>query len=481
MVTPSWHGDGKTASVRVWEAKTGKLIKDLVPAGAEAGCVFSPDGRWLATTAIAVGCTLWKVGTWEKVHEYAFTYGLGFSPDGQLLAIGDEAGAIRLVETETNREVARLPGPDPVKYESIFFSDDGAKLWARDAAGSRVYVWDLRKMRSQLKALHLDWDWPQFSPDPTPPQPIRVELIGSQEAANPQRLERSRLNAALLGLWAAPAASGPRLDLARIEMSRGRFAQAYSQLTLALLTADDASAVLFLRGDCAFRLERWADAAANLGQALQRNPSSAPTQLLHARALQKHGKHAAAIADLTTLLVPTKNDPFLWELRATSQAALGNNAEAAADRKAARNHVKAADARDLNNKAWQLVQGARGAWDPEHAEALARHATLLAPQRATYWNTLGVAQYRLGRYRDAMVSFHASLARADTDADGFDLFFLSMCHARQGDHAAAQASYAQATRWVGRRNNLPTAWVAELRDIRDEAAAVLRDTQAGKQ
>src|SRR5262249_7297800 len=151
--------------------------------------------------------------------------------------------------------------------------------------------------------------------------------------------------------------------------------------------------------------------------------------------------------DLNTFLDKTKNDPFYWELRAVSHAALGKGAQAEADRKAARDNLKPGDAEDLNNKAWKMVVEPNAQWDPEYAEALARHATALAPLVATCWNTLGVAQYRLGRYPEAINSLYKSLELREEDPEVVDLYFLAMCHAKQGNLAAAQACFAQAVRW----------------------------------
>jgi WD40 repeat protein len=80
------------------------------------------------------------------------------------LALSDNFGDIRLVETETNREVARLTGPEPMWYLPACFTPDGTKLIATCTSGKAIYIWDLRLLRQELAELGLDWDWPVFPP-----------------------------------------------------------------------------------------------------------------------------------------------------------------------------------------------------------------------------------------------------------------------------------------------------------------------------
>ena len=85
---------------------TGRHVRDL-PLESTTVAGFSPDGRWLATTS-SEGCRLWEVGTWREGPSFAPS-NFAFSADGRLLALGDVVGAIRLVEPDSGREVARLP------------------------------------------------------------------------------------------------------------------------------------------------------------------------------------------------------------------------------------------------------------------------------------------------------------------------------------------------------------------------------------
>jgi tetratricopeptide (TPR) repeat protein len=176
VVTCSHWWDGRSKSTRIWDAKTGKPVREL-PLEGSTLARFSPDGRWLMTLAEG-SCRLWEVGTWNQARRFdggAFA----FSPDSRLLAISDDFGVIRLVETATGREVARLTGPEPMWYPPACFTPDGTQLIATCSGQRALYVWDLRSIRKQLKELGLDWDWDEFPPaDPAreAAQPLKVEV-----------------------------------------------------------------------------------------------------------------------------------------------------------------------------------------------------------------------------------------------------------------------------------------------------------------
>src|SRR5262249_55670266 len=142
---------------------------------------FSPDGRWLMTRSYNAGGRLWEVGTWREVRHFDYG-GFAFSPDSRLVAISDVFSVIRLVETATGREVARLTGPQPLWYQPACFTPDGTRLSAASSECQALYVWDLRLIRQQLQERGLDWDWPEFAPAAPASQarrPRRVEVVAS--------------------------------------------------------------------------------------------------------------------------------------------------------------------------------------------------------------------------------------------------------------------------------------------------------------
>ena len=193
-VSTSLSPDGKWVTtavhrglgVRVWEAKTGVLVRDLLPNEHNTRASFSPDGEWVLTRTANEFC-LWRVGSWERIHVLRPERGVDgpgsaeFSPDGKLLAITVSPSVVQLMDVTNWRPLARLRGPemDPVMVQG--FTPDGGQLVVAQASGG-AHIWDLRVIREQLQILGLDWDLPPLPPD-TPSRdvkPVRIEVdLGS--------------------------------------------------------------------------------------------------------------------------------------------------------------------------------------------------------------------------------------------------------------------------------------------------------------
>src|SRR5579885_890309 len=109
-------------------------------------------------------CRLWEVGTWREAGRIGGE-SLGFSPDGRLVIVKDASKALRLVETETGRTLARLESPDLCDVGTAAFSPDSSRLVVSTPDGPAVHVWDLRAIRRQLAGMGLDWDAPALSDD----------------------------------------------------------------------------------------------------------------------------------------------------------------------------------------------------------------------------------------------------------------------------------------------------------------------------
>ena len=127
---------------------------------------FSPDNRWLLTRG--GGFRLWHLETWEPGPDLQDkTDGPGtfaFSPDGKILALPGNICQIRLLETDTGREIACLTVPEQTLVNPYCFSPDGSKLAALGAESQLIYLWDLAELRAALRQnLNLDWNGPAYA------------------------------------------------------------------------------------------------------------------------------------------------------------------------------------------------------------------------------------------------------------------------------------------------------------------------------
>ena len=156
--------------------------------------------------------------------------------------------------------------------------------------------------------------------------------------------------------------------------------------------------------------------------------------------------------------MPSRTSPLIADL----EAALASQPDQPA--------IRGRLAERCNNYAWSLATTSGSGKNPERALTLARRSVELAPKRAIYLNTLGVAQYRAGQHADAIATLNRSLAAGHGQSDGFDLFFLAMAHWQTGDKSRSLTCYHQAVEWSEQRQPENP----ELAVFRAEAAALLR-------
>jgi len=131
---------------------------------------------------------------------------------------------------------------------------------------------------------------------------------------------------------------------------------------------------------------------------------------------------------------------------------------------------RAPDRADVNNNlAWLLTTSPfPNQRNAAEALRLAEEAVKHAPGVGIYWNTLGVAHYRLGHYREAVAMLEKSCGLRG-DGDAFDWFFLAMARYKLGDRETASQLYEAGVRWMKDRESFNE----ELKRFRDEARQML--------
>ena len=124
----------------------------------------------------------------------------------------------------------------------------------------------------------------------------------------------------------------------------------------------------------------------------------------------------------------------------------------------------------MNNElAWFLATSSNPRWrDPARAVRLAKKAVAVQQDSANCRNTLGVAHYCNGDYKDAVTELKRAMDLRSA-GDSFDWFFLAMAHWRLGESDLARTWFDRAVQWMDKYNPQDD----ELRRIRAEAEALL--------
>jgi hypothetical protein len=137
---------------------------------------------------------------------------------------------------------------------------------------------------------------------------------------------------------------------------------------------------------------------------------------------------------------------------------------------------------ECNNRAWILLVGLPPFRDFERGLALARRAVALAPTDMTARNTLGVACYRAGQFREAAEHLETAARRREDDYLAWDHYFLAMTYHKLGETAKSAACRARADRLAqSAAERLRFAERDELRTIQAEVDDLLGKSAGGPQ
>lgn len=159
----TWLSDGKTLAVvsttGVWLYDTN--APDLVPrflsihTGRAFDKALSPDGTILVTAslnAVDYSVRMWDTATGTQLSTLkghtSYVLRVVFSPNGKVLASGDESGTVRLWDVGTGKSLAVLQG-DSQFISSLVFSADSALLASASWDGS-VRIWDVNSGNETL-------------------------------------------------------------------------------------------------------------------------------------------------------------------------------------------------------------------------------------------------------------------------------------------------------------------------------------------
>jgi WD40 repeat protein len=398
------------ATVRVWNVADGRQLFALERAGEQIA--FSPDGRWLATLAtpragqysLGGPIRFWDAATGRLVFTWTQTgeggHRLAFSPDGKLLAL---AGArITLLRVGDD-------GLEPLcsfrrKAECLVFSPDGRYL-ATSADLAAVCLWDVRNRRL-------------------------VREVGEPRSKRPE-----------------PGVSWPLLSRTpeRLAFSPDSRLLAYVTDNLTVRLHDLVSGQeLFELDDFPMPVDRLLFTADGRLLAVDSGPAwhvwdgrPVPDEIAFERLARKRVQELFKSLRLKDeVQARLEADPdLLPAARRRTLALVGELREYPEYLSAASWGVAAYP--DGDGPAYRLAL--------RQAEAACR----LAPQRPEFLNTLGVALYRVGKYREAvdtLLRAQSLRPEAERDLEAWDLAFLAMSYHRLGQADRARDYLARLRR-----------------------------------
>jgi tetratricopeptide (TPR) repeat protein len=207
--------------------------------------------------------------------------------------------------------------------------------------------------------------------------------------------------------------------------------------------------------------------------ALSIRPGHTATACLLGRALHRQGRLDEAIALYRKTIESNPRSVYAYWGHAEALEAQGKLDEAIALLREA-SESRPDDTDFLNELAWRLATCHRPELRlPSRAIELGKKAVALAPRQATYWRTLGVAEYRAGHWIDAVGALTESMSLLGGDELNIGMspngFFLAMAHWQLGHKDEARKWYDQSVQWM--KDDSPDD--QQIRRFRAEAATLL--------
>jgi WD40 repeat protein/serine/threonine protein kinase len=421
---------GGDSMVRVRDAATGQ---DLFTLKGHTGKVYSvsfnPDGRWLASGGWDRTVRVWDAATGKELltlkGHTGEVWGVAFSPDGQRLASAGEDATVRVWDTATGEELLTLKGHTGA-VKGVAFSPDGRRL-ASASADQTVRVWDAA---SGQELLTLTGHTGMVSAVSFSPDGRRLASAGDDATV---RIWDAATGKELLTL------KGHTGSVAGVVFSPDglRLASASADRTVRVWDVATGHELLTLKGHAsavssvAFSPDGRRLASASLDWTV-RVWEALPVADAVWRQRWLVRRVVAIFEELglsDEVLSAVRKDPNLSEAEreVALQLAqrLGENAG------------------QLNEVAWKVVK-AQGAGKDAYARALsqAEAAVQVAPKDGNILNTLGVAQYRVGRYADALATLTESEVLNATKENSIpaDLAFLAMAQHHLGKKNGAKTT-----------------------------------------
>ena len=180
-----WLATSGSTQTNIWCLKTGALVHSEPAAGRYSIAGFTPDGSLLVVTSDRRHRFI-EVGSWMETRsmgkeKFGIHCPLAFSRDGTLSACPTASGEVCLLDPISGDEQATLARAGPATIvTSLAFSPDGGTL-AASTTNNLLVLWDLRRVRDDLREFGLDWDGRALPPESSPAGTSRLRITVSNE------------------------------------------------------------------------------------------------------------------------------------------------------------------------------------------------------------------------------------------------------------------------------------------------------------
>jgi tetratricopeptide (TPR) repeat protein len=426
-----------TPHVHVWDPDGGRLLHTLPHTERVRGVSFNPTApELLATCPFGTEARIWNIATGQLVGSFRHPHGVtrvDFSPDGSELITAGGDGTMRVFDWKAGTLTGAWRVQDSI-IQDFRVTAAGHALVTLGHNDLQVVDWRTKTPLSPL------WDLrPHFNLALDIPARERRAIVGGFSGALvghdlDSMLQPADTSAEELVLLAEVVSARRILSQGNIVtlgtrdwLERWRQLQQNNPTLLSQLAARDQA-----EQD---RKAGWAARDAN---------QEARHLTVSTQVTQAQRNEAALLAERAVKLAP--REPDYWTTFGLACQKLNDhNRAGTAFKKAA--ELAPGDPVACNNLAWLLATRPESAQrEPRRAVELARKALELAPKDGDYWNTLGVALYRAGEYKEAVAALEKSLALQGDNP--FDWFFLAMAHGRLTHGEQARRHYDQAVQWM---------------------------------
>jgi tetratricopeptide (TPR) repeat protein/WD40 repeat protein len=434
----------------VWDCQGGiQLINKLGPGYGNKK--FSRDGNWLLAGNKRV-----PTNTWSSDVSYTEGTACDMSDDGSQILTSREDGVICLTDAASGKVVARLEWSEHMQVPT--FSPEGQRITGWTESG--VVLLDLRRIRTKLAEMGLDWNAPAYAEDNHADQPssriesaqLAPELQGIETADQLADLvDQSALEEATAALEPSDASPQKHPDLlfagAKVAIDRCEYELALKLLDQTCQLLPEAITPRQWRAYLLAEMRLFERAIDDADWVLERIEEP-DFRLLRAEWNYRAGHFDAAIADCSAVIEQDKKwKQHAYGQRAACYEAMGEANQAAADQ-AKFLELTSVDVSTLNMAAGPMSGCDISLRHPTIALRVVRKIQSLSVELdEEIEHTIGRVLCRNDLFDESAKWLEEHLATGEGKLDGLDLAVLAMAYHRLGQVEKARQTFDRAQAW----------------------------------